>query len=121
MACIVIKPEPDRDLYVCWSTGVEAPAAAGDRTLMRQHLTEYHANNGDPDERLTRADINGTSATGGYAFFGRWDCEGLAYEQRGILPRRHLARAVELLDAGREAEVWDLLEPFEGDREVRRG
>lgn len=78
----------------------------------------------DPSRRIERADINGTSAVGGYAWFGRWDHDGLSYEQRGVLPRHHLARACELLEAGRESEVWDLLVPFEDGEdgmEVRRG
>lgn len=46
---------------------------------------------------------------------------GFSYEQRGVLPRRHLARACELLGEGRQSEVWDLLVPFEDGMEVRRG
>lgn len=125
MPSIVLKPERDRGLYVCWSTGVEAPVAWGDRALMLDHLNREHPADGDPLNDpagpLDRADQFGTSATGGFGFFGRWDDDGLVYEQRGILPRRHLFRACELLSADREADVWDLLEPFEDCAEVRRG
>ncbi|MFG3710862.1 hypothetical protein [Micromonospora sp. NPDC047730] len=130
MPSIVIKPDRDRDLYVYWSTVVEAPVAWGDRASMLDHLTsEFRRHHpgaipdsiSDPGRRLDRADLNGTSAAGGFAFFGRWDDDGLIYEQRGILPRHHLARACELLEAGQDAEVWDLLEPFEDETEVRRG
>jgi hypothetical protein len=124
MASIVIKPERDRDFYICWSNGTEQPVAWGDRVFMLDHLNREHPANGhrinDPAGRLQRADEHGTSAVGGFAFFGRWDDDGLTYEQRGVLPRQHLIRACELLSAGREAEVWDLLEPFEDGMEVRR-
>lgn len=130
MPSIVIKPERDRDLYVYWSTVVEAPVAWGDRAWMLQHLSDDHHRRhpgqkpdllNDPAGRLDRADIHGTSAAGGYAFFGRWDYDGFMYEQRGILPRRLLTRACELLGDDREAEVWDLLEPIDEGIEVRRG
>ncbi|MEU0078441.1 hypothetical protein ABZY58_11140 [Micromonospora tulbaghiae] len=130
MPSIVIKPDRYRDLYVYWSTVVEAPVAWGDRAFMRDHLAEEWRRKhpgatpdrlSDPARRIDRADACGTSAAGGYSFFGRWDDDGFVYEQRGILPRRHLARACELLEAERESEVWDLLEPFEHELEVRRG
>lgn len=130
MPSIVIKPERDGDLYVIWSTIVEAPTAWGTRTEVRGYLAEDWEERfpgrapdslDDFDARLDRADANGTSALGGFSFFGRWDDDGFVYEQRGILPRRHLARAVELLEADREPEVWDLMEPFEHESEVRRG
>ncbi|MFB6392701.1 hypothetical protein AAFH96_06215 [Polymorphospora sp. 2-325] len=121
----MIKPERDRDLYVCWSTITECPIAWGDRAFMLDHLTREHPADGapiaEPGARLDRADLNGTSALGGFSFFGKWDDEGFVYEQRGVLPRQHLARACELLNNDREAEVWDLLEPFEEEMAVRRG
>lgn len=123
MGHIVIKPERDRDLYVVWSTIVDAPLAWGDRAEVHDYLTRDQPGHGlaGPAARLDRADLNGTSALGDFSFFGRWDDEGLGYEQRGYLPRQHLARACELLGEDREAEVWDLLKPFEDVGEVRRG
>ena len=130
MPSIIIKPERDRDLYVIWSTVVEAPLTWGDRkqTLAwaiddwrRRQPGQTPDLMSEPAGRLDRADIHGTSAAGGYAFFGRWDYDGFMYEQRGILPRAALARACELLEADRESEVWNLLQPFEEGVEVRRG
>ena len=60
----------------------------------------------------------GTSA---YDGDGGWDDPGFIYEQRGWLPRRHLAEMCRLLEARDEPAVWDLLEPFEDGMEVRRG
>ncbi len=127
MPSTIIKPERDRDLYVIWSTITECPIAWGDRTEVLEIITEDWRRHRDSDPianpagRLDRADIYGTSAADGFAFFGRWDYDGFMYEQRGILPRRYLARACELLEEGREPEVRDLLEPIEEGMEVRRG
>ncbi|MFD6565482.1 hypothetical protein [Micromonospora profundi] len=130
MPSIVIKPERDRDFYVIWSTIVEAPTAWGTRAEVRGYLAEDWEERSpgrtpdmldDFDGRLDRAAVHGTSALGGFAFFGRWDDEGFMYEQRGVLPRHHLTRACELLGEDRESEVWDLLEPIEEGMEVRRG
>ncbi|MER7331785.1 MULTISPECIES: hypothetical protein [unclassified Micromonospora] len=130
MPSIVVKPQQGRDLYVIWSTITECPIAWGDRAETLEWLHEdWQCRQpgvipdllSDPAGRLDRADIYGTSAAGGYAFFGRWDYDGFMYEQRGILPRHLLARACELLEADREPEVWDLLEPIEEGMEVRRG
>ena len=120
MPRIVIKPERDRDLYVGWSTIVEAPVWHGPRAevlgYLAQEAIRYPTD--DPETRLARADATGTSAHDGD---GGWDDPGFIYEQRGWLPRRHLAEMCRLLEAGNEAGVWDLLEPFDNETEVRRG
>jgi hypothetical protein len=122
---IVIKPERDQDFYVGWSTEVESPDWWGSRAEAKRYLTEDSAlpygDKTDPDERLNRADANGTSAIDGFAFFGAWDYEAFIYEQRGRLLREHLAEACRLLAAEDEPGVWDLLEPLEGETKVRRG
>jgi hypothetical protein len=41
-------------------------------------------------------------------------------EQRGHLPRRYLRAYALLYDAGELQAAFDLLEPFDGMREVRR-
>lgn len=130
MPTILIKPERDRDLYVAWSTITRNPIAWGDRAQMlawaeedwqRRQRGKQPDLMSEPAGRLDRADIHGTSAAGGFAFFGRWDDDGFVYEQRGFLPRACLALACEKLAADQEAEVWDLLEPFDDETEVRRG
>lgn len=129
MGQIIVKPASDRDEYVIWSSIVEAPVGYGNRAEILTQLREDwdrdypHATPKPgfrPEDRLGRVDANGSSAAGDYTW-GYWDHDGFIYEQRGWLPRQHLYRACELLDAGREAEVWDLLTPFEGETEVRRG
>lgn len=129
MGHILIKPVPDRDEYVYWSTVVEAPIAFGDREEMLEELNDEWrrqygsiAPQGDsaPLARLHRADTLGSSAAREYGY-GHWDDESFIFEQRGLLARKDLYRAAELLYRERDAEVWDLLTPFEGETEVRRG
>lgn len=122
MPTIVIKPSRDEDFYVGWSTIVEAPVWCGSREEAAQILVLDASGSPDqPESRLVRADINGTSAAGDFAWFGRWDYEAFIYEQRGRLLRERLAQAVRLLESGDESAVWDLLVPFEDESEVRRG
>lgn len=126
MGNIIIKPERDQDFYVGWSTIVEAPTWFGSRAEAVGYVTEDHRTHGGPsdppEERLARADRLGSSIKpeAGYGF-GYWDDEDFIYEQRGTLPRKHLIEACRLLAADDEAGVWDLLEPFEDEAEVRRG
>ncbi len=125
MVTIIVKPERETDFYVGWSTNSESPVWWGTHVQAHQYLTEDakkpYGDRTDPDVRLDRADINGTSALGGFAFFGRWDYEAFIYEQRGYLPRWRLTEVCHLLAAEDEAGVWDLLEPLEDGMEVRRG
>ena len=107
----IIKPDRDKDFYVDWSHVCEMPAWCG---TSAEAIAE-----GCPPSRLRRADENGTSMKD--SFGCDWDDSGLIAEQRGYLPRARIgAYAVAWLD-GRQDEAFDLLEPFEGETEVRRG
>lgn len=118
MGHVLIKPVPSRDEYVYWSTIVEAPFACGDRAETLKELAAEKDSADPPGVRLARADATGTSAKDGY---GRWGWDAFVYEQRGILARKDMYYATLLLCDGREAEMWDLLTPFEDETEVRRG
>lgn len=126
MGTIVIKPDPDLDFYVGWSTIVEAPTWFGSRTDALRYIAEDHRRSDGPadppGQRLARADKYGSSVKPEADYgFGYWDDDGFIYEQRGILPRKHLVEACRRLGRNDEAGVWDLLEPFEDETEVRRG
>ena len=62
MPSYIVKPRPDRDLYVMWSTVVDNLTGVGTRS---EFEADYRH---DPRmvaaERFDRADTNGTSATG---------------------------------------------------------
>lgn len=129
MGHILIKPFRDEDKYVYWSTMVEAPIGYGNREEMARLLAEEMRRSwtpsDPPEERLQRADVYGSSSIG-YGTHppyveGWWDDQTYIYEQRGILHRSKLYEAAALCAVGLDSQVWDLLEPFEGETEVRRG
>jgi hypothetical protein len=119
MGYVIIKQAPDRDEYVIWCTSTERPIAVGNRAEIAGDARTIEPDRGDIDARLAHADMHGSSMIP-YKF-GWWIDLQLIYEQRGLLPREHLYRAALLQIDGRHAEVWDLLEPFEDEMEVRRG
>lgn len=109
LRCLLIKAAPDKDMYVGWSNSCDMPAGV----WSRETALEY----GFPPSRLDRADENGTSSQIGD---GAWDDPGFVAEQRGWLRRDRLGDyAVEYLHGDREA-AYRLLEPFEGESEVRK-
>ncbi len=121
MGTYVLKPERGRDLYVGWSSIVDNATWIGPRDYALKMLGRdvpdgYDPKPGNsPEDRLARADENGTSAlwpeTGGY--YGGWDDRALKVEQRGMLPRGDLARFVEALDVCNEEAAYALVQPFE--------
>ena len=106
----VIKTSRDEDFYVGWSHVVEAPVWAGTRAEALE--------DGCPPSRLRRADETGTSIRDSFGL--AWDHGGLIAEQRGYLPRARIGDYATLYLLGRTEEAFDLLEPFEGETEVRR-
>ncbi|MER6956037.1 hypothetical protein [Streptomyces sp. NPDC000618] len=110
LRCLLVKAAPDKDLYIGWSNICEMPAGV----WSRETAIEF----GFPASRLARADKNGSSDLS--CGDGHWDDPGFVAEQRGWLRRDRLGDyAVEYLGGDRQA-AFDLLEPFEGEAEVRR-
>lgn len=60
---LILKPDPDEDLYVVWITGVSGPSAWGPRAEVEAELANpiYGENAADP-ARFDRADRTGYSA-----------------------------------------------------------
>ena len=113
---IIIKPERDRDMYVEWPTVVDVPTAHGDRAEMLRilHADPQARRHAAPEQRLTQADKVGSSSQVGEFW---WDDDVFVFRQDGMLARRDLVRAVELLAAGRDDEVLALLAPFDDDED----
>jgi hypothetical protein len=110
LRCLLVKAAPDRDLYIGWSNTCEMPAGA----WTREEALAY----GFPRSRLDRADQNGSSDLS--CGDGHWDDSGFVAEQRGWLKRDRLGDYALLWLDDRQDEAFDLLEPFEGETEVRR-
>jgi hypothetical protein len=81
---MILKGDPDTDLYCQWSTVVDAPTWVGTRDeLVAEMLAHPDNYSGYPDAtprqiinaRVDRADSTGTSAFPEYGF-GGWDTDG---------------------------------------------
>jgi hypothetical protein len=112
----VVKPDPERDEYVYWSTITESPYFAGTRAEMVAYLRGRDPQ--DFDARMERADLRGTSALwpdldAPYLGWG----DTTIYEQRGVIKTADMGTLARRLDAGQD--VTDLLEPFDDDDDVR--
>lgn len=112
LRCLIVKAARDRDLYIGWSNVAEAPAGM----WTRAEALAY----GFPSSRLDRADKNGSSDISGIND-GWWDDPDFIAEQRGTLRRDRLADYARHHLNGEYDAAFDLLEPFDGETEVRRG
>jgi hypothetical protein len=115
---LIIKPDPDRDEYVAWSTIVEAPVCLGSADDLVAFFADH---NQDPEEktreRIARADATGTSSMIGDGAFGDF----MIFEQRGTIACSKLADLTRCLIANNLNGAYDLCEPFGDETEVRRG
>jgi len=100
----IIKVAPDLDLYVEWSSIVDSPVCWGTRAEMLEEGTDA--------VRLDRADKFGTSSLPG---FDNWETDSLIYEQQGLLPRTKIPEALRRFENDEDADITDLLIPFEED------
>ena len=133
MGSIVLKESPDSDYYVEWSSVVEAPTFAGTRVEMLAHLQRqsdpwlredapHH-----PEQRLRRADETGTTSLwvteagmrDKYPEDGAWDDTPSIYMQRGLVSRANIFAMCHRWERDPNADVTDLLMPFEDEAEVR--
>lgn len=125
MGRFVIKAAKDRDLYLYWSTVVDAPIWVGDRAELADYLQgEYRADHPhsipspghSPADRIARADRTGTSALD--IATGAWDDETLIVMAGSPddgwyhIRRDRLSDYAERLLADDEAGAQALLECF---------
>lgn len=132
MGRIIMKEEPEIDYYVEWSSIVDACTFTGTREETLAHLQRdsdpylredapHH-----PERRLERTDKTGTSSlwvttnrvidsrTGKpYPEEGSWLDDSFIYMQLGSLTRAGLFVLCHRQDVDDDADVSDLLTPFE--------
>jgi hypothetical protein len=114
---LIIKPDPDRDEYVAWSTIVEAPVCLGSADQLVAFFAEHEQHPEEKTrERLARADATGTSSMLGDGAFGDY----MIFEQRGRIACSKLADLARCLIAEDLDGAYDLCEPFDDETEVRR-
>jgi hypothetical protein len=114
MPHFILKPEPDKDLYVLWTTISEAPYFVGTRAQCHRALTAWHED--ARADRFTRADLRGTSSVDG---LDGWDdgktTGSVIVEQKGLVALKDLPEVYRCMQAG---ESYDhVVTPF-ADREV---
>lgn len=139
MPTIVMKESPDSDFYIGWSSVVEAPVWGADREgaleILRRESDPYLRDDAPhhPEQRLKRADETGTSsmwvttaaaespsfAAHGYPEDGSWEDTGAIYMQRGIVSRPNMFVLTRRILDDPDADVTDLLKPFDDEDEVR--
>lgn len=107
MGRIIIKADKAADLYMEWSSVVEAPTWVGTR--------DEALKDGFEEVRLARADEKGSSCLD--MDEGFWEDTGTIYKQQGWLPRENfLPFAQRFLESEPfTPDVSDLLKPFDDD------
>lgn len=122
----IYKEAPEVDYYVEWSSIVEAPTFGGTRAEILPYLWEHDDRKPDriretdpshPENRLKRVDETGTSALWGNPRDGSWGTSGEIYMQRGLVSRANLFVLTRRLGEDENADVSDLIEPFEDDQD----
>lgn len=113
----IIKCEPGRDLYMEWSSVVDAPTFIGTRADLAGYLTSDEAGRDRQmpeavERRLGRADDKGSSALHEAGCF--WDAPGEIYMQQGWLPRSRFVALAERYLATDVPNVNDLLDTING-------
>jgi hypothetical protein len=119
MPRFIVKPDPDRDEYVEWSSIVESWTFLGTRAEMLAHLRagRDYVEFGEqaPNVRLDRADKNGTSSFLGEGAYG----DRLVFEQRGTIACARLGEFVRALADGDLQAALRMCEPWEDEERVR--
>ena len=87
MPHFILKPKPEGDEYVLWSTISECPYFVGTREECKDRLRRWNEGHGaDKDERFDRADRTGTSSVDGLDGWDEGKTTGsVIVEQRGTV------------------------------------
>lgn len=117
MGQAVVKTTRDRDMYIVWSSIVDAPVYVGDRAAMVQYVQQEWRLDADRAEAaLVRADTEGTSDRA--IKFGHWDddylpvMEGSPRDGWYHIARDRLSAYADALLAGDEPAATALLECY---------
>ena len=104
----IVKIDRDTDLYVNWSTIVDAPGAIGTREGLADYLRFTACEKAADAARFDRADATGTSSIDG--FYG-WDEQEFIVEQRGLVKRSDIPQLVAAME--NDLGYQHLLTPIE--------
>lgn len=123
MGRFLIKCDPSVDLYIEWSTVVDAPVGVGTRAQFEKDMNTPHRGAVFMTEnairlRLNRTDKRGTSLLDYGSDGGGWSSKGLLYMQGlkpAFLPRRNFLAYGQMLLKDPNAQPVGLTEPLEDD------
>lgn len=112
-SAIIVKTDPNEDLYLVWNRVSDGPEFAGDKLALTRYLTQQHnASDNEIKERINRANLQGTSVRitqGAWRYGapdGHWKCAGFVYNQQGWLPRARLTAFARALIANEDETVY---------------
>lgn len=130
----IYKEAPDVDYYIVWSSEIDEPVFGGTREELIPYLFDLDDRKPDrihefeqshPENRAKRADETGTSAmwrAPGYPLNMSWeDVDGETYRGatvQGGCSRVNMFVLTRRLGEDPDADVTDLIEPFERDEET---
>lgn len=131
MTTTVMREAPNVDYYVVWESIVDAPVWGGQRAETLEYLWSRHqgaareytmaTDPSNPENRLKRADEAGTSTlwkVEGHPVEGSWEDTGFIYQQQGIVSRANVFVLTRRVLANSDADVSDLLQPFDDDLDI---
>jgi hypothetical protein len=119
MGQTIIKLDANEDFYVLWSSVVDAPVAFGTREEIAEILIADAVlkATAETQERFARVDEHGTSSMIGRPPEYSYDDGGMIYQQQGWLKRSDLKELCIRLGNDENADVSDLLAPFEDEED----
>ena len=113
MPHFILKPAPDRDEYVLWSTITECPYFVGTREECKRELS-VHGPGAGASERFDRADRTGTSSVDGLDGWDDGKTTGrVIVEQRGLVELKDLPEVYRCLMSKQSYD--HVVTPFEDD------
>lgn len=118
---IVVKCEPNEDVYLVWNRVADGPEFAGNRLALVSYLRSSTRDSEDEiKQRVNRAELQGTSirlpdvnAWRHGAPDGHWHDSGFVYDQQGWLPRNRFLQFALAIINDEDETVY--LEPFDDD------
>lgn len=115
MPHFILKPEPDSDQYVLWSTITEVPYYVGSRAMCKTKLLLWgDGPDAAADERFDRADKTGTSSVDGLDGWDEGQTTGsVIVEQKGFVQLKDLPEVYRCIEA--QLEYDHVVKPFEDD------
>jgi hypothetical protein len=111
MGQFLIQPEKERNLYILWSTITDSPIVAGDRKTLEAAMLVDRIESAKRDiSYMFDIYCQRPNADG--------EEEGKVYQGSHWLPARNLLAVAERIEKDPDADLTDLVEEIEDDRQI---